>query len=320
MEPPRGGRDPLRRGGEHPGEAPVGGVDPAVEVAERVVEALGDLRQPVGVGSRRTGRPDAGGEVAQPARRDLAAEGAGRGVGQCVRLVDDDDVVGREERPARGQVREVEGVVHDEDVGALGAVAGVLGEAVVTGGAPGRAGALLGATRHGPPHPRWDLGVGGVAGLGLRREALQTGELGREVGAGPLVEQRVAAHRGVQPGPAQVLGSTLQHRGLELDVAVVRDEREVLAPQLVLQREGRGGDHRGPPRHDDRGQVGEALARPRRGLRHEMVRFVQRRGDGLGQEPLTGTVVAAESPHAPVEDGECPGLRHTSETTGRHAT
>jgi hypothetical protein len=49
------------------------------------------------------------------------------------------------------------------------------------------------------------------------------------------------------------------------------------------------------------------------------MRIVEGGGDGLGEEPLTGPVVAAEAPHALVEDGERPGFRHASETTGGRA-
>ena len=47
-----------------------------------------------------------------------------------------------------------------------------------------------------------------------------------------------------------------------------------------------------------------------------MVRVVEGGGDGFGEEPLTGAVVAGEASHTLVEDGERVGFRHTSETTG----
>jgi hypothetical protein len=46
-----------------------------------------------------------------------------------VGLIEDDDVVGGQERPASRQVRAVEGGVDDDDVGLLGTGLGGLGEA-----------------------------------------------------------------------------------------------------------------------------------------------------------------------------------------------
>ena len=69
-------------------------------------------------------------------------------------LVEDDDVVGWQHAAAGGEVRKVEGVVDDEDVGALGVEAGPLGETVDAGRAARRAGAFLGAAAHGPPPGR----------------------------------------------------------------------------------------------------------------------------------------------------------------------
>ena len=255
-----GGRDPLRGPGEDTGEPLVGRVDPAAEITEDVLEPLGGFGHRVRVGRGDARAPEPRREVAETAGRDLAAECTGRGVGERVRLIDDDDLVVGQQGPPRREVSQVEGVVDDEDVGAVGPAAGMLGEAVLTGGTAGRARALVRPARHRPPDLGRDVGVGGVAGLGLRGEAFEPGELGGEVGAGPLVEQGFAADRGAQPRQAQVLGPALQDRGFERDAALLRDEGEVLAPQLVLEREGRGRDHRRLSRRDGRGEVGEALA------------------------------------------------------------
>ena len=314
-----GGRDPLSSRGEDTSEPLVGRVDPAAEITEDILQPLGGLCDRVRVGHGDARAPEPRREVAETAGRDLAAERTRRGVGERVRLIDDDDLMVGQQDPSRREVSQVESVVDDEDVGAVGPATGMLGEAVLTGGTTGRARALVRPARHRPPNPRRDVGVGGVAGLGVRGEAFEPDELGAEVGAGPLVEQGLAADRGAQPRQAQVLGASLQHRGFEGDAALVGHEGQILAPQLVLEREGRSRHHRRPSRRDGRGQVGEALARTGRGLGDEVMRIVEGGGDGFGEEPLTGAVVAAEAPHALVEDGERPGFRHTSETTGRRA-
>jgi hypothetical protein len=173
--PTQGGADRghvLGRRGEHLGDTPFCRVDPPLELAEAVLEPIGVAEQRVGVAVGRARRAEACPEVAQRARRQLAAQRARRDVDDGVALVEDHDVVVREHPPARREVRQVQRVVHDEHRRAVGAHAGLLGEALVALGAARRARALVRATADGAPSGRGhavdpgrvpDVGLGGVA-------------------------------------------------------------------------------------------------------------------------------------------------------------
>jgi hypothetical protein len=97
---------------------------------------------------------------------------------------------------------------------------------------------------------------------------------------------------------------------------VLADQRDVLAPQLVLERERRRGDHRDPTGRDDRREVGEALAGAGRRLDDEVMRLAERCGDGLGEVALAGPVVAVEGAHAAIQHRERARRDHRRNLTG----
>src|SRR5690606_23031618 len=85
----------------------------------------------------------------------------------------------------------------------------------------------------------------------------------------------------------------------------VDEPRQVPLDELPLERDGRRGDHDGPPglrRVPDRGdQVGERLAGAGARLHGEVLRIAHRLPDGLGHLDLTGALHPAEAAHG---DGE----------------
>lgn len=103
--------------------------------------------------------------------RELTGGDSGDSGHQLVRLVDDQHLVLREDRGALDGVDGEQRVVGDDDLGELGALAGVLGEALGTVGALRGPQALSRGDRHLGPGPVGDTGsqVVPVAGLRLVR-------------------------------------------------------------------------------------------------------------------------------------------------------
>ena len=101
----------LGGGREHLGDAPLGGVDPPLELAEAVLEVVGVAEERVGVAVGRARRAEPCPEMTQPAGRQLTAQRAARDVDDGVALVEDHDIVVREHPAARREVGQVPRVV-----------------------------------------------------------------------------------------------------------------------------------------------------------------------------------------------------------------
>ena len=135
-------------------------------VAQERTQLLADRRQGVeqvpvaffDLGPRR------GDDGTEAARRDLDPEARGHDLLELVGLVEDDDVVVGQHRPAAGQVRPVEVGVDDHDVGRRGPVVGGFGEAASARGAVVGARAFPGADAQHVPGPvgRLEAQVGAI--------------------------------------------------------------------------------------------------------------------------------------------------------------
>ena len=110
-----------------------------------------------------------------------------------------------------------------------------------------------------------------------------------------LVVVRDALADAVQAG---VVAAALQHGVRRVDALEGTDRldqaREVALDQLVLEREGRGGDHDPFVVEERRDQVGQRLAGAGAGLDQQMPPAGQRGGDGLGHRDLARSLVTAE--------------------------
>src|SRR5690606_24086193 len=163
------------------------------------------------------------GQVGEATGADLDA-GRGRDdVLEHVGLVDDDDVVLGEDRPAAGEVEAVEVEVDHHDVGLGRPGPGRLGEAPVAPRAPGRAGAVAGGgADRGPGRlAGLDLELGPVAGAGGRRPRGDGGELLRVGSLGEAVEAELVAGAGTTsraPGRRhrRAVGAVVAGGGLQL--------------------------------------------------------------------------------------------------------
>ncbi len=228
--------------GEQLGEAVVGGIEASVEVLEPVVEPLGGLGDRVGLIRLGTGTSQPSRELTEPSRRHLRAQRARCEAVERVRLVDDHDVVLGQQLAARPQVRRVQRMVDDHDLGIVGALARLLREAAHAHLAAVRTGALVRTTRHRAPRPRLDRcrQVGDVARVGVGGERVQAFEVAVEAGPGALVEERLSPTGARELREAEVVGAAFEQRAGHRHAAVLLHERQVLAPQLVLERERRG--------------------------------------------------------------------------------
>ena len=199
--------------------------------------------------------------VAQGALGEAHAGDGRDSVLELVRLVDDHEIVGRKQRGSQ-QVQHQQVGVDDDDVGALGPLAGRLGEAGPALRAALAAGALRGVDAQALPHSRrqFPVHLGPVAG----DRQVGPPEQSREVlvGAGCTVRRARRAEFELQAGagrlghelPADVVGAPLQHGPAERPPAGTesprlrqcRQEGQLLGRKLILQRlRGRGHDH--PP-------------------------------------------------------------------------
>jgi hypothetical protein len=104
---------------------------------------------------------------------------------------------------------------------------------------------------------------------------------------------------------AEVVATTLQDREVDVDPEVLRQEGQVLAGQLVLERLGRGGYHHLLPREDGRYEVGERLAGPGARLDDQVPARHDRAPHGLGHLDLTrpGLAPAGKRGRDPGEGG-----------------
>ena len=206
-------------------------------------------------------------------------ERVGRVVGKRVGLVDDHDVVVREDAALGREVRAVQRVVDDEHGHLVRAVPCSFREALRTVGAlalartlrtraadrgPRRRIDLADRARNGRPSPIARRTCGGTpAGdRSSRRPAARTARRAR---------RRPAASRA-----AHVVRPALQQREGEADAAVLAQRRKVLADELALQRDRRRRDDDLQTRSDGRYEVREALARTGRCFGQEMMATDQR--------------------------------------------
>ena len=206
-------------------------------------------------------------EAAEARPRDPAAEPRGRRLLEPVCLVEDHRVVLGQHTSPGGDVREVERVVDDHEVGRRGALARVLGEARRDEGAAAPRTAVGPDCQLAPERlGRLDRELGAVAGVGGVEEALH--RLPR-AGVAPVGEQeRLEA---LQLATAEVVRAAFQH--LDANSAAERGggDRDVLREQLLLERLGGGGDDNAPPRLERRYEIGEALPDSGAGLGDEML-------------------------------------------------
>ena len=237
------------------------------ELRERVAEGERGATQPIReeVEAELLERGD---EAAQRGVADAVAEEVAGDVRRLVGLVEHDDVEGGQDDVLAGdvlddQVREQQVVVGDDD-GARGGPrrgegveAGVVQRAVA-------AGAVLGADREAGPERAGGLErqLGDVAGPGALRPADQRLELVGVIEIGDEF-QRAPVDLVLQEPAAEVVAPPLHQRERERDGQQLGEQGQVLADELVLQRDVGGDDQHLPPgasRVEDGGhEVGEAL-------------------------------------------------------------
>ena len=226
-----------------------------------------------------------------------------------VGLVDHHDVVLRDHRHSLDRVDREQAVVGDHQLGLGGALLGPLGEALVAERAARLAQALAGTDRDLPPEP---VGVPGrIVPLPVPlRLALVLGPLAqledllahRALG---YVDQHalLVGHALADPVQAGVVGAALEHGVGRRDAGLVLDRldqpREVPLDQLVLQREGRGGDHDPAVVQQRRHQVGQRLAGAGAGLDEQVLAVLERVGDRLGHLDLAGAAPDRRAPRRP---------------------
>ena len=182
-------------------------------------------------------------------------------------LVEDHRVVLGQHAASRSDVREVERVVRDHEVGLSRALAGSLGEARGDERAAAPAAAVAADGELGPQRlRRLDLELGAVARLGLVEPALHrlprapVAALGEQEGLEP-----------VQLPAAEVVLAPLEDGDGDLAPEGRRGDRHVLLEQLLLERLRRGRDDDAEPRLERGHEVGEALADARPGLGDEVL-------------------------------------------------
>ncbi len=173
-----------------------------------------------------------------------------------MRLVEDHGVVLGQHTSAGGDVREVERVVDDHEVGGGGPLARMLGEARGDEGAA-PPGATVGPDRELGPEGfgRLEHELGTVAGLGRVEPILH-----RLPGAGVAAVCEQERLEALQLPAAEVVRATLQHLDTDVPPDRSRRDRDVLREQLLLERLGRGGNDHAPPGLERRNEIGEALA------------------------------------------------------------
>ena len=185
---------------------------------------------------------------------ELVGRRLGDAGGQLVGLVDDDRVVVGDHRHVLDRVDREEGVVGDDQVAALRLLARELGEALRAERALGGAEALAVVDRR----PAATRGRCGAARCRARRcRPARTPPRPTPAARGPsrpsspvgYVDERalVVGDAGADAVQAGVVGAALEHGVGRVEAGHVLDRldqpREVALDELVLQGEGRGGDH-----------------------------------------------------------------------------
>ena len=274
---------------------------------ERVAQPLGDLGDRADQLRIVEDPPHDAGQRRESPRCDLDADGVAHDVLEDVGLVEDDDVVIRENRPAARHVEAVQvGVDHDH-VRSRGSPTRLLGEAGVAQRAAIGAGALVAADAHRAPRV-------------VRRRPVEFCHVARGRAARPLGEPLDLDPRGQchglefelalvagahlpQPLQAHVVRAALQHGPVEIASEVFGEEREVLRGQLILEGLGRRRHHDSGVGLDRRDQVGEGLAGTGTRLDDQMSSVRDRRGDEFGH------LLLAEALLCVGESGGDPGER-----------
>jgi hypothetical protein len=279
--------------------SPPGGRDDAEEAEPRrlhPVDGAGRDRH----GGLAAGTVDVPQQAVDHRPADPAAEPGRCRLLQPVRLVEDHRVVlGEDGRrvgaAAQSQVREVERMVRDHELGMRGALARSLGEARPGEGTEA-AEAAVGADCDLRPHAvgRLDVELRPVARLGRLDPPPHRVEGGGVLGAREELsaEELVA----VQAVAAEIVLAALEDGHADVAPERGRRHRHVLREELLLERLGRGRDDDAPAGFERRDQVGEALTCPRAGLGEQML--LEREGalDGDCERGLLGPrLVAGQS-------------------------
>jgi hypothetical protein len=311
----REGREAGARGvaDQHQGVGELGRhlVDPSRRGRlERLGELLRGVLEVAGGVARGVGGPPAraAGGALDVGHAELVGRGLGDARGELVGLVDDDRVVVGDHRHVLDRVDREEGVVGDDEVAAVGLLAGELGEALRPERALARTQALAVVDRDLPPLAvgvaRGVVTLAAAAGLGLLLRPLAQLEdlLGhgahRHVDEGALV----VGDAGADAVQAGVVGAALEHgvRRVEagdvlLDLTDRLDQpRQVALDELVLQGEGRGGDDDALVVEHRRDEVAQRLAGAGAGLDEEVAALLHRLGD-LGRHlDLAVALLASE--------------------------
>ena len=218
---------------------------------------------------RGAGGVDVAGKARQGRTGDARAERLGRDALEVVGLVDDQDVVLRQDHRlattgrAQRQIGEVERVIDQHDLAPRRPLAREFGVAAVALGAADAA-ATIGTDRQLAPD-----GLGGhhrqLVTIALTRAdepLIQPRQLGLKLLRHALMCQR-SLHA------AHVVRASLYYSGGDVEPRRLPGERQILVEQLALQRLRRGRDDDPATAQRGRHEVGEALADTRRRLRHE---------------------------------------------------
>ena len=223
-------------------------------------------------------------EPPQRLPRDAPAEpGRGRLL-EPVRFVEDDGVVLGQHAAARGDVREVQRVVDDHEIGLRGAGTRRLREARGNERAAA-ARAAVGADRELAPERggRLDLELGAVARLGRVEPRLH--RLPRRAVVPARKQERLEA---LQLPPAEVVRAALEDARVDGPADRGCRDRHVLAEQLFLERLRRRRDDDALARLERRDQVREALADAGSRLGDEVLAEGERALDRSGKRRLLG--------------------------------
>ncbi len=309
---------PSRVGCEHLGQ-----------VTPRLLDSRGEL----GLGEDRRCRA---GQSLEPPGTDLEAARGRHDVLEEVGLVQHGEVVLGKDRAAARQVESVQVGVHDDHVRGPGSPPGLLGEAAFGARAATGPRALDRAHAHRRPGRRLRLEVqlGPITAAGVVGPGHQASQLGLGCPLRPRVEVELLTGFAQLANPLQadVVGATLEQRVGEgviehgAGVEVLRQERQVLLHQLVLEGLGRGGDDHPAAAQHGRDEVGEALAGTGPGLDDEVPARADRPGDRLDHLPLTGPVLSRGKGRADLrervesEGGEVvPAAGHRADATGHRS-
>ena len=209
--------------------------------------------------------------------RDAAAEPRSGRLLEPVRLVEDDRVVLRQHAAARGEVREVERVVHDHEVGCAARSRAASAKHAETNGQrrpEQRSGPTASSAQSASVGSTCELGA--VAGLGRVEPALH-----RLPGARRRARRRAgtAGSPGAGGGRGSSRGPSAPRRRTSRPIAAAATGTS-FAEQLFLQRLRRGRDDDPLPRLERRDEVGEALADAGAGLGDEVLADRERVLDG----------------------------------------